>query len=130
MSKRKSGEEPRVKSRRTRLSKLSNEELIAIILRKDKTERNNNAKIDSLLADNAEFKHQCSEANVESLNLTISRLQEDNVKLSNGIENFKGFMDTANIDIARLSKKCNILQKAFWTSVIIAILAIVACVWL
>lgn len=130
MSKRKSGEEPRVKSRRTRLSKLSNEELIAIILRKDKTERNNNAKIDSLLADNAELKHQCSEANVESLNLTISRLQEDNVKLSNGIENLKGFMDTANIHIARLSKKCNILQKAFWTSVTITILAIAACVWL
>lgn len=42
------GEEPHVKARRTSLNKKTNEELINIILRKDKTERSNINKIELL----------------------------------------------------------------------------------
>jgi len=54
-TKKNAASEAQLKARRTSLGKKSNEELINIILRKDKTERMNNTKIKTLCNTNFEY---------------------------------------------------------------------------
>lgn len=119
--------EVQLKARRTSLGKKSIDELITIILRKDKSERSMNAKIQELTAFNEE---------VDSLNKnqtkTIIELKKDNNSMQDKIntiiernDNLLIDKNNANKEVVRLKDKCNTLQKVVWTCfAIIAILAI------
>ena len=109
--------EVQLKARRTSLGKKSIDELITIILRKDKSERSMNAKIQELTTFNEE---------VDSLNKnqtkTIIELKKDNDSMQDKINtlierNDNLLIDKNNADkeIVRLKDKCNTLQKIVWT---------------
>ena len=109
--------EVQLKARRTSLGKKSIDELITIILRKDKSERSMNAKIQELTTFNEE---------VDSLNKnqtkTIIELKKDNDSMQDKINtlierNDNLLIDKNNADkeIVRLKDKCNVLQKVVWT---------------
>ena len=109
--------EVQLKARRTSLGKKSIDELITIILRKDKSERSMNAKIQELTAFNEE---------VDSLNKnqtkTIIELKKDNNGMQDKINtlierNDNLLIDKNNADkeVIRLKDKCNTLQKIVWT---------------
>lgn len=109
--------EVQLKARRTSLGKKSIDELITIILRKDKSERSMNAKIQELTAFNEE---------VDSLNKnqtkTIIELKKDNDSMRDKINtlierNDNLLIDKNNADkeVVRLKDKCNVLQKVVWT---------------
>ena len=79
-----------IKSRRTRLRKLSNEELIAIILRKDANERKNVKKIKLLTEGNVTLTHELEShkddgEKIKEQSLTITSLNEDVKNLTNQV---------------------------------------------
>ena len=109
--------EVQLKARRTSLGKKSIDELITIILRKDKSERSMNAKIQELTTFNEE---------VDSLNKnqtkTIIELKKDSDSMKDKINtlierNDNLLIDKNNADkeVVRLKDKCNTLQKIVWT---------------
>ena len=119
--------EVQLKARRTSLGKKSIDELITIILRKDKSERSMNAKIQELTA----LLKEADSLNEDKANCIIA-LQKDNNGMQDKINtlierNDNLLIDKNNVDkeVVRLKNKCNTLQKVVWTCfAIIAILAV------
>ena len=109
--------EVQLRARRTSLGKKSIDELISIILRKDKSERSMNAKIQELTA----LLNEADSLNEDKANCIIA-LQKDNNgmqdKYNTLIErNDSLLIDKNNADkeVVRLKDKCNVLQKFVWT---------------
>lgn len=109
--------EVQLKARRTSLGKKSIDELITIILRKDKSERSMNAKIQELTA----LLNEADSLNEDKANCIIA-LQKDNDSMQDKINtlierNDNLLIDKNNADkeVVRLKDKCNVLQKVVWT---------------
>lgn len=109
--------EVQLKARRTSLGKKSIDELITIILRKDKSERSMNAKIQELTA----LLNEADSLNEDKANCIIA-LQKDNNGMQDKINtlierNDNLLIDKNNADkeVVRLKDKCNTLQKIVWT---------------
>lgn len=123
--------EAQLKARRTSLGKKTSDELITIILRKDKSERSMNTKIQELTAllKEADSLNEDKANAIIELNKTIES-QKD--KINTLIErNDSLTMDkTSNSkELVRLKDKCNILRKMSITCIcIIVVLIGVICV--
>lgn len=109
--------EAQLKARRTSLGKKSIDELITIILRKDKAERSMNCKIQELTA----LLNEADSLNEDKANCIIA-LQKDNNGMQDKINtlierNDNLLIDKNNADkeVTRLKDKCNVLQKVVWT---------------
>ena len=109
--------EVQLKARRTSLGKKSIDELITIILRKDKSERSMNAKIQELTA----LLNEADSLNEDKANCIIA-LQKDNNGMQDKIntliernDNLLIDKNSADKEIVRLKDKCNVLQKVVWT---------------
>lgn len=109
--------EVQLKARRTSLGKKSIDELITIILRKDKSERSMNCKIQELTA----ILNEADSLNKDKANCIIA-LQKDNNGMQDKINtlierNDNLLIDKNNADkeVIRLKDKCNVLQKVVWT---------------
>ena len=123
--------EAQLKARRTSLGKKTNDELITIILRKDKSERSMNTKIQELTAllKEADSLNEDKANAIIELNKTIES-QKD--KINTLIErNDSLTMDKSSNskELVRLKDKCNILRKISITCIcIIVVLIGVICV--
>lgn len=126
-----------LKARRTSLGKKSNEELINIILRKDKTERSQSAKINSLM----ELLNKANALNEEKDNRILSydkdiKGMEDIVKVKQEqidilISDKKSFEYKNNEyckEIIRLKELCNIRRNVIFTLFAITTIAILIVV--
>lgn len=121
------GEEPHVKARRTSLNKKTNEELINIILRKDKTERSNINKIELLSKCCDDLKKRTSdeaynilEKNYYNLNKNYDELQkvynDDKEKLIEYEHTVDVLKDKINVyleNIDNINLKYNTLVKQY-----------------
>ena len=123
--------EAQLKARRTSLGKKTSDELITIILRKDKSERSMNTKIQELTAllKEADSLNEDKASAIIELNKTIES-QKD--KINTLIErNDSLTMDKSSNskELVRLKDKCNILRKMSITCIcIIVVLIGVICV--
>jgi len=119
--------ETQLKARRTSLGKKTNEELINIILRKDKTERNNSAKIQILTDANFDYARRIDsfEADMAGMQDKVKTNQETIDNLQSIIRDREETIFITDNEIARLKNKCNILRKAFWTMTCIALILVV-----
>lgn len=108
MSTTKAKKEIKLKARITSLSKKTNEELIAIILRKDNTERKNNSKIMSL-------KKSIHELEVQNTNLIkdCTGTQQTNVDLRLEIEELKELNKNLQNKVYVYSENIHKLQSQF-----------------
>ena len=109
--------EVQLKARRTSLGKKSIDELITIILRKDKSERSMNTKIQELTA----LLNEADSLNEDKANCIIA-LQKDNNGMQDKIntliernDNLLIDKNSADKELVRLKNKCNVLQKVVWT---------------
>ena len=123
--------EAQLKARRTSLGKKTNDELITIILRKDKSERSMNTKIQELTAllKEADSLNEDKASAIIELNKTIES-QKD--KISTLIERNDSLTIDNNSnskDLVRIKDKCNILRKTSITCICIIIVLIgVICI--
>ena len=123
--------EAQLKARSTSLGKKTSDELITIILRKDKSERSMNTKIQELTAllKEADSLNEDKANAIIELNKTIES-QKD--KINTLIErNDSLTMDKSSNskELVRLKDKCNILRKMSITCIcIIVVLIGVICV--
>lgn len=126
---------PQVKSRKTKLGKKSVEELIDIILRKDKTEKNLNALVASLKGEVNTLTgrlNNCSKdmagtletlANLKDTNKT-SRETIDSLRVR--LEDKQSLYEKLNKYYIELENKCSIYKNICWVEGII-IAAIAFC---
>ena len=123
--------EVQLKARRTSLGKKSIDELITIILRKDKSERSMNTKIQELTAllKEADSLNEDKANAIIELNKTVESQRD---KINTLIErNDSLTMDKSSNskELVRLKDKCNILRKISITCIcIIVVLIGVICV--
>ena len=109
--------EVQLKARRTSLGKKSIDELITIILRKDKSERSMNAKIQELTA----LLNEADSLNEDKANCIIALQKDVNCmhdKINTLIERNDNLLidkNSADKEVVRLKDKCNVLQKVVWT---------------
>ena len=109
--------EVQLKARRTSLGKKSIDELITIILRKDKSERSMNAKIQELTA----LLSEADSLNEDKANCIITLQKDVNCmhdKINTLIERNDNLLidkNSADKEVVRLKDKCNVLQKVVWT---------------
>ena len=109
--------ETQLKRRRTSLGNKSKEDLINIILRKDKVERNSSDKIrylnDKIKSLNDEYK-----SNIEAADKRIKEVNNEKTKLSNQLNNSESVF---NLKIDSIKKKRNIYMMLFAISLLINI---------
>ena len=123
--------EAQLKARRTSLGKKTSDELITIILRKDKSERSMNTKIQELTAllKEADSLNEDKANAIIELNKTVESQRD---KINTLIErNDSLTMDKSSNskELVRLKDKCNILRKMSITCIcIIVVLIGVICV--
>ena len=123
--------EAQLKARRTSLGKKTIDELITIILRKDKSERSMNTRIQELTAllKEADSLNEDKASAIIELNKTIESQRD---KINTLIErNDSLTMDKSSNskELVRLKDKCNILRKMSITCICIIIVLIgVICV--
>lgn len=129
--------EVQLKARRTSLGKKSKEELINIILRKDKTERTQSAKINHLMG----LLKEADELNENKVNTivelrdkcnnTYDRLKveiEKNGNLTSRLNAAEKDMEGTLKRVQLLKDKCGTLRKALWTCFgIITVLVVILC---
>lgn len=129
--------EMQLKARRTSLGKKSNEELINIILRKDKTERTQSAKINNLMGLLKEA-DELNENKVNTIvelrnkcNSTYDRLKtelEKSANLTSRLNSAEKDMEGTLKKVQLLKDKCGTLRKALWTCFgIITVLVVILC---
>lgn len=119
--------EVQLKARRTSLGKKTNDELINIILRKDKSERSMNSRIQELTA----LLKEADELNDEKANRILgfekdmNGMKEEIDKIISDKINLRNEYNICYKEVIRLKKVCNFRRKAILTCFgIIAILLI------
>ena len=126
--------ETQLKARRTSLGKKSKEDLINIILRKDKTERSNNSKIQSLTAllKEADTLNEDKSNVIEKLKVTANdnydKLQQsftDNKVLRERIANMESDMEGTLKTLNKIKGFNKILRKTFWFMLMLLIVLVV-----
>ena len=126
-----------VKGRETKLNKKTSEELIEIILRKDKTERNLNAQVLNLKAENnslssrvANFDNdmQGTYQSLETYKDKCKTLQEhiDSIKIESK-DNYDKYLEE-NKKVITLTKKVDMWRIATYVMMAVAIIAIIIVV--
>ena len=123
--------EAQLKARRTSLNKKSNDELISIILRKDKSERSMNTKIQELTAllKEADSLNEDKANAIIELNKTIESQKDKINTLIERNDSIKMDNNSNSKELVRIKNKCNILRKMSITCIcIIVVLIGVICV--
>ena len=134
----KNGKTAAVKGRETKLNKKSNDELIQIILKKDKVERNLNNQIKSLKGEinslSVRIKNFDSDMEgtiqaIESYKDQVKTLQEKNDTLSIESKDNRSLYEEENKKVITFKNKANIWKVATYVMTIIAIVAIGAAIF-
>ena len=123
--------EAQLKARRTSLGKKSTEELISIILRKDKSERSMNTKIQELqaLLKEADSLNEDKASAIIELNKTIESQRDKINTLIERNDNLTIDNSSNSKELVRIKDKCNILRKTSITCICIIIVLIgVICI--
>ena len=110
--------ETQLKRRRTSLGNKSKEDLINIILRKDKVERNSSDKI-RYLNDKIKSLNNEYTSNIEAADKRIKEINNEKTKLSNQLNNSELVL---NLKIDSIKKKRDIYMTLFAISLLINIL--------
>ena len=133
----KTGKTAAVKGRETKLNKKSNDELIQIILKKDKVERNLNNQIKSLKGEinalSTRIKNFDSDMEgtiqaIESYKDQVKTLQEKNDTLSIESKDNRSLYEEENKKVITLTNKVGMWKVATYIMTVIAIVAIAAAI--
>ena len=133
----KNGKTAAVKGRETKLNKKSNDELIQIILKKDKVERNLNNQIKSLKGEvnalSTRIKNFDSDMEgtiqaIESYKDKVKTLQEKNDTLSIESKDNRSLYEEENKKAITFKNKANMWKIATYIMTVIAIVAIAAAI--
>lgn len=133
----KNGKTAAVKGRETKLNKKSNDELIQIILKKDKVERNLNNQIKSLKGEinalsirikNFDSDMEGTIQTIESYKDQVKTLQEKNDTLSIESKDNRSLYEEENKKVITLTNKVGIWKVATYIMTVIAIVAIAAAI--
>ena len=133
----KNGKTAAVKGRETKLNKKSNDELIQIILKKDKVERNLNNQIKSLKGEinslSVRIKNFDSDMEgtiqaIESYKDQVKTLQEKNDTLSIESKDNRSLYEEENKKVITLTNKVGMWKVATYIMIVIAIVAIAAAI--
>lgn len=133
----KNGKTAAVKGRETKLNKKSNDELIQIILKKDKVERNLNNQIKSLKGEinslSVRIKNFDSDMEgtiqaIESYKDQVKTLQEKNDTLSIESKDNRSLYEEENKKVITLINKVGMWKVATYIMTVIAIVAIAAAI--
>lgn len=131
----KNGKTAAVKGRETKLNKKSNDELIQIILKKDKVERNLNNQIKSLKGEinalstrvkNFDSDMEGTIQAIESYKDQVKTLQEKNDTLSIENKDNRSLYEEENKKVITLTNKVGMWKVATYIMTVIAIIAITA----
>ena len=134
----KNGKTAAVKGRETKLNKKSNDELIQIILKKDKVERNLNNQIKSLKAEvnalstrvkNFDSDMEGTIQAIESYKDQVKTLQEKNHTLSNDSKDNRSLYEEENKKAITFKNKADMWKVATYVMTIIAIAAIAVAIF-
>ena len=134
----KNGKTAAVKGRETKLNKKSNDELIQIILKKDKVERNLNNQIKSLKGEinalstrvkNFDSDMEGTIQAIESYKDKLKTLQEKNDTLSIESKDNRFLYEEENKKAITFKNKANMWKVATYVMTIIAIVAIAASIF-
>lgn len=123
--------EAQLKARRTSLGKKTIDELITIILRKDKSERSMNTKIQELTAllKEADSLNEDKANAIIELNKTIESQKDKINTLIERNDSLTMDNNSNSKELVRIKDKCNILRKMSITCIcIIVVLIGVICV--
>ena len=133
----KNGKTAAVKGRETKLNKKSNDELIQIILKKDKVERNLNNQIKSLKGEinalstrikNFDSDMEGTIQTIESYKDQVKTLQEKNDTLSIENKDNRSLYEEENKKVITLTNKVGMWKVATYIMTVIAIVAIIAAI--
>ena len=133
----KNGKTAAVKGRETKLNKKSNDELIQIILKKDKVERNLNNQIKSLKGEinslsvrikNFDSDMEGTIQTIESYKDQVKTLQEKNDTLSIESKDNRSLYEEENKKVITLTNKIGMWKVATYIMTVIAIVAIAAAI--
>ena len=133
----KNGKTAAVKGRETKLNKKSNDELIQIILKKDKVERNLNNQIKSLKGEinslsvrikNFDSDMEGTIQTIESYKDQVKTLQEKNDTLSIESKDNRSLYEEENKKVITLINKVGMWKVATYIMTVIAIVAISAAI--
>lgn len=133
----KNGKTAAVKGRETKLNKKSNDELIQIILKKDKVERNLNNQIKSLKGEinslSVRIKNFDSDMEgtiqaIESYKDQVKTLQEKNDTLSIESKDNRSLYEEENKKVITLTNKVGMWKVATYIMTVIAIVTIAAAI--
>ena len=133
----KNGKTAAVKGRETKLNKKSNDELIQIILKKDKVERNLNNQIKSLKGEinslSVRIKNFDSDMEgtiqaIESYKDQVKTLQEKNDTLSIESKDNRSLYEEENKKVITLTNKVGMWKVATYIMTVIVIVAIAAAI--
>ena len=133
----KNGKTAAVKGRETKLNKKSNDELIQIILKKDKVERNLNNQIKSLKGEinslSVRIKNFDSDMEgtiqaIESYKDQVKTLQEKNDTLSIESKDNRSLYEEENKKVITLTNKVGMWKVATYIMTVITIVAIAATI--
>ena len=133
----KNGKTAAVKGRETKLNKKSNDELIQIILKKDKVERNLNNQIKSLKGEinslSVRIKNFDSDMEgtiqaIESYKDQVKTLQEKNDTLSIESKDNRSLYEEENKKVITLTNKVGMWKVVTYIMTVIAIVAIAAAI--
>lgn len=131
----KNGKTAAVKGRETKLNKKSNDELIQIILKKDKVERNLNNQIKSLKGEinslstrvkNFDSDMERTIQAIESYKDQVKTLQKKNDTLSIESKDNRSLYEEENKKVITLTNKVGMWKVATYIMTVIAIVAITA----
>ena len=134
----KNGKTAAVKGRETKLNKKSNDELIQIILKKDKVERNLNNQIKSLKGEinalstrikNFDSDMEGTIQTIESYKDQVKTLQEKNDTLSIESKDNRYLYEEENKKVITLTIKVGRWKVATYIMIVIAIIAIAASIF-
>ena len=134
----KNGKTAAVKGRETKLNKKSNDELIQIILKKDKIERNLNNQIKSLKSEvnalstrvkNFDSDMEGTIQAIESYKDKIKALQEKNDTISIESKDNRSLYEEENKKAITFKNKANMWKVATYVMTIIAIAAIAVAIF-
>ena len=133
----KNGKTAAVKGRETKLNKKSNDELIQIILKKDKVERNLNNQIKSLKSEVNELSTRVKNFDsdmegtiqaLESYKDKIKTLQERNDTLSIESKDNRSLYEEENKKAITFKNKANMWKVATYVMTVVTVTAIIVAV--
>lgn len=133
----KNGKTAAVKGRETKLNKKSNDELIQIVLKKDKIERNLNNQIKSLKGEvntlstrvkNFDSDMEGTYQALESYKDQVKTLQEKNDALSVESRDNRSLYEEENKKVITLTNKVGMWKVATYVMTAVAVIAIIVAV--